>query len=135
MEEKKEEIEDRLIEPIVKTLNTLWSIASILMWVFIYAFIILGSTASILLLIKLYPNVALSLFTNPYLTLWFKIMFVLFRLSFGAIIVLAVILLLLKGFIPFIKKQKERNEIRKEQFRKELIEQIIKGVKNARRKS
>jgi len=118
-----------------KVINFCWSSALSLIWVLIYAFLILGATSSIILLIKLFPEQAIKLFTNPLLLLWLKIVVVLLNILFGLIVGLAILYILIKYIgMPFVQRSKERNLQRREQFKKEVINEIIKGVKNARRK-
>lgn len=110
-----------------------FNLVSYICWIFIYIILIIGALSSIILVISKYPEFALKIL--PRILIIFQI------LSFFAVIFLAVAfwafiyyVIIKKWGIPYLIRKREINLKKREEFKKELVESIIKEVGYGRRR-
>lgn len=121
-----EQEHDNFVSGLKKISSLLWSVCITLMWAIILSIFMVGSASAIVLLIKLYPDISLKLFSHLYIVyaVIFKILWMCFIVAIGFLIAY---LILRKRKFP-TDKMKERREI----FKKELIKEIKGDIRNGR---
>lgn len=120
MEEEKQE---GFLSDIRKVKNAFFNGVVTFVWVIIYTFIVGGSAAAIILLIKLYPEQAQILLMSIRLPV--KIIMSLLFICLEAWIVTSIVYWVIRVRYPIMQqKRKERRELFKTELKKEILKEV-----------